>query len=118
MKKKAPSAAAMKQRAKRKPATRRKPTKADKWASTALYGLLHEVCVITSLLSVTSRSLEKQQVGGDERDAVELTLKMLRQVDSKLNVIADKVDDGEPVSRKELLRAGAFDDEDDMEGGA
>ena len=92
---------------------RRKPTKADKWASTALYDLLHELGMVMSLLSVTARSLEKQQVGGDEHAALELADKMMRQLHISLNTIADKVDESEPVSTEELIRAGAFDDDDD-----
>jgi hypothetical protein len=109
-KKKTPRPAARKQR----PA-KRKPTKADKWASTALYDLLHEICITLSLLSTTARSLNEQQLCVDERVALELVLKMLRQLHNKLNIIADKVDDNEPVSSEELFRAGAFDDEDETE---
>jgi hypothetical protein len=97
-------------------ARRRKPSRADKWASDALYDLLHEICVLESLLSITARSLEQQEVSGDERAALELAIKMLRQADVKLNAIADKVDQSEPVSTADLIRAGAFDEEDDAEG--
>jgi hypothetical protein len=93
-------------------ARRRKPTKADKWASEALFNLLDDVTNIRSLLTVTARSFEQQESFGDEHAALEMAIKLLRAVDIKLNGIADKVDQLEPVTRADLIRAGAFDDEE------
>jgi hypothetical protein len=103
-------------------ARRRKPTRADKWASEALFNLLDDVTNVRALLTVTARSFEQQEGFGDEHAALEMAIKLLRAVDLKLNGIADKVDESEPVTRADLIRAGAFDDEDedttDDDGGA